>query len=300
LPLEQLSVIALAYAPFCGVTVTVCVEEPPEATVASAGDTASAKSVTTICRSVSGPKPVPLLLALTVTEFVPVGHVILAPGDVPHPPVQLSVVSAHEFGSTNPSCAGVRSAPNVVFASKVIVGTRPVHVGSTVRTDWNASARPAPNTLSGVLPVSLTAWLSSRSRMVVRAAAAAVVEAARFIRHGAPCSRSAAMPPMCGDAADVPKNVDGNAPAPVIDTPSIAVMSGFWRPSSVGPRLLRTSAVRFGVSGHDWLGTAAGEFPAAFADAEQIAPTERTLAGEPPASLCAPTLRVAVLKLWRS
>src|SRR5205823_1903008 len=114
-------------------------------------------------------------------------------------------------------------------------------------------------------------------------------------RHGAPCSSSAAMPPMCGAAADVPKNVDGNEPAPVTDTPSIAAMSGFTRPSSVGPRLLKNSAVRFDVSRHDSSGTAAGNVPAAAADAEQIAPTETTLTGDPPASPCAETLRVAVL-----
>src|SRR5205823_888108 len=59
-------------------------------------------------------------------------------------------------------------------------------------------------------------------------------------------------------------------------------------------------AVRFDVSRHDSSGTAAGNVPAAAADAEQIAPTETTLTGDPPASPCAETLRVAVLKLWRS
>src|SRR5207237_29633 len=153
---------------------------------------------------------------------------------------------------------------------------------------------------SGVLVVRRTALLSSRLRSVVRAGAAAIVDEERFSRHGAPCRTSAAMPPMCGAAADVPKNVVPNEPAPVIDTPSIAAMSGFGRPSSVGPRLLKNSAVRFVVSRQDSSGTRLAKKLAAFADAEQIAPTETTLTGEPPASLCAETLRVAVLKLCRS
>ena len=133
--------------------------------------------------------------------------------------------------------------------------------------------------------------------MLPRAVAAAIVDVLRFSRHGAPCSISAAIPAACGAAADVPKNVVPNDPAPVIETPSIAAMSGFCRPSSVGPRLLKNSAVRFEVSRHDSSGTRFEKKFAAFADAEQIAPTEMT---PPPASLWAETLRVAVLKLCRS
>jgi hypothetical protein len=33
----------------------------------------------------------------------------------------------------------------------------------------------------------------------------------------------------CGAAAEVPKNGLGNPPAPVMETPSAAVISGFWR-----------------------------------------------------------------------
>ena len=72
-------------------------------------------------------------------------------------------------------------------------------------------------------------------------------------------------------------------------------MSGFSRPSSVGPRLLKNSAVRLEVSRHDSSGAAGGKPPAADADAEQIAPTAITLTGEPPASPCAEMLREAVL-----
>ena len=42
---------------------------------------------------------------------------------------------------------------------------------------------------------------------------------------------SAAIAAACGAAAEVPKNVDGNVPAPVTLTPSAAVMSGFCRSS---------------------------------------------------------------------
>ena len=71
-------------------------------------------------------------------------------------------------------------------------------------------------------------------------------------------------------------------------------MSGFTRPSSVGPRLLKNSAVTFEVSRQDSSG-AAEELPAAAADAEQMAPTAMTATGEPPAPPWAETLRVAVL-----
>src|SRR6202040_1796942 len=102
----------------------------------------------------------------------------------------------------------------------------PFHVGRVPFNIANASARPAPNTLSGIDVLKGTAWPRIRSRIVLRAPVAAMAELARFSRHGAPCSKSAAMPPMWGAAADVPKNGALNDPAPVIDTPSIAAMSG--------------------------------------------------------------------------
>ena len=82
-------------------------------------------------------------------------------------------------------------------------------------------------------------------------------------------------------------------PAPVTDTPSIALTSGLTRPSSVGPRLLKNSIVEFDVSVHDTLEPE--KRPDAAADAEHIAPTATTLTGVPAASLCAATLRVGVL-----
>src|SRR5262249_36224518 len=55
LPLAQLSVISVLYAPFCGVIVTTCVLVAPAGSVAIGGATSSAKSLTTICRSAVGP-----------------------------------------------------------------------------------------------------------------------------------------------------------------------------------------------------------------------------------------------------
>src|SRR5437660_4546533 len=109
------------------------------------------------------------------------------------------------------------------------------------------------------------------------------------------------MPATCGAAADVPKKGFTNRPAAVTLTPSIADTSGFTRPSSVGPMLLKNSTVEFVRSLHDSSGaTLPANAADADADAEQIAPTEMTLTGEPPESLWADTLRDAVLKLWRS
>ena len=104
------------------------------------------------------------------------------------------------------------------------------------------------------------------------------------------------MPATCGAAADVPKNGLGNRPAPVIATPSIAETSGFMRPSSVGPRLLKNWIVEWLMSWHDSLGASLpAKTAAAEGEAEQIAPTEIAETGEPPESLCASTLRVGVL-----
>ncbi len=59
------------------------------------------------------------------------------------------------------------------------------------------------------------------------------------------------MAARCGAAADVPKNSFGKLPAPLTDTPSMPETSGFVRPSSVGPRLLKNSIVECLVSLHD-------------------------------------------------
>src|SRR4029079_8879941 len=95
--------------------------------------------------------------------------------------------------------------------------------------------------------------MSDRSRARAASAAAVVPALVRFKRHGALCSINAATPPRCATAAEVPKNTFPNEPAPVTATPSTAVTSGFTRPSSVGPRLLKNSMVEFDVSLHDSL-----------------------------------------------
>jgi hypothetical protein len=185
-------------------------------------------------------------------------------------------------------------APNGVLASKVNVGD-PCQVGSVAWTADKASARPTPNVLSGAGLLNATACPVIRFRSVVRATVGSIVDVVRFSKHGALCSNSAAIPPMCGAAADVPKNAVGKPPAPNTVTPSMAAMSGLVRPSSVGPRLLKNSAVEFDVSRHDSSGALGEKLPAAIPDAEQIAPTDTTLTGEPPASPCAEMLRLAVL-----
>jgi len=104
------------------------------------------------------------------------------------------------------------------------------------------------------------------------------------------------MPATCGAAADVPKKGFTKLPAAVTLTPSMPVMSGFVRPSIVGPWLLKNSTVEFDRSLHDSSGAALpAKTPCAAAEAEQIAAAEITLTGVPPASLCADMLRVAVL-----
>src|SRR5262245_50557783 len=138
-----------------------------------------------------------------------------------------------------------------------------------------------------------------RSRSAVRALTGSSAPAPVASRHGAACSASAAMPATCGTAADVPKNVFGNDPAPLIDTPSMAETSGFWRPSIVGPRLLKNSIVECVMSLHESLPVAPNA-AAAVADAEQIAPTETADTGDPPVSPCAMTLYAGVLKFNRS
>src|SRR5437868_5641954 len=69
------------------------------------------KLVTVTCRSDGDENAMPLLLALTDIVLSPNGHVIVDPGDVPQPPIQVTRVSPQPFGSTKPSAAGVRLAP---------------------------------------------------------------------------------------------------------------------------------------------------------------------------------------------
>src|SRR5207249_1776432 len=88
-------------------------------------------------------------------------------------------------------------------------------------------------------------------------------------------SNRAAIPAMCGVAAEVPKKGFSKLPAPVTETPSMPAISGLLRPSSVGPWLLKYSMVELVVSRHDGLGkSGVAEACCAAAVPEQIAPTE--------------------------
>ena len=119
----------------------------------------------------------------------------------------------------------------------------PENAGSVFWTDAKTLASPTPNVLSG--PASEIAVAPARImlRTFVRALTGSAAPAAPLMRHDAPCSTSAASPATCGAAADVPKNGFSKLPAAVTPTPSIAEISGFSRPSSVGPRLLKNSIV---------------------------------------------------------
>ena len=78
-----------------------------------------------------------------------------------------------------------------------------------------ASMRPAPKVLSAPgLPKSTALFIKA-----LRISSAVVN----------PPLRRAATPATCGAEADVPKKGVGKPPAPVTDTPSIAVTSGFSR-----------------------------------------------------------------------
>ena len=63
-----------------------------------------------------------------------------------------------------------------------------------------------------------------------------------FVSNGFELFRRAAMAPACGAAAEVPKNEIPKPPAPVTETPSAAVMSGFWR--EMPPRWMKHSGVK--------------------------------------------------------
>ena len=113
------------------------------------------------------------MLADTKRLLVPRGHVIVGPGPVPQPPLHASVVTAHRFGSENPSCAAESVAPDGEFASTVTV-FGPVKIGSVRCTAASASTRPAPETLSATPALfNDTALLTTRSRNVVLAASTA-------------------------------------------------------------------------------------------------------------------------------
>src|SRR6516225_5215915 len=144
--------------------------------------------------------------------------------------------------------------------------------------------------LLGTAPPSGTALFRMRLWRAIRAVTLSLAPAAPLRRQGAACSKSAAIPPTCGTAAEVPKNGLSKSPAPVTETPSMAVTSGLVRPSAVGPLLLKNSVLVWsGSFAQDGLTAMAWLLP------EQIAPTVTTLTGVPPASDWAMMLLVTVL-----
>src|SRR5258706_11983618 len=84
---------------------------------------------TVMRRSTGAEKLTPLLLAATLIVLDPRGQVSVAPGLVPQPPVQASLVWPHCAASAKPSCAAVSVAPDAPVASTVI-DVAPVKVGS--------------------------------------------------------------------------------------------------------------------------------------------------------------------------
>src|SRR5437870_9097149 len=180
------------------------------------------------------------------------------------------------------------------------VGTLPLTVslviplapGMVLSAAARALIRPEPKTSFGAGLPRGAALFKIRPRSVVRAVAPSRAPGAPLSRQGADCKSKAATPAACGVAAELPKNGFSKLPAPVTETPSIPLTSGFRRPSTVGPLLLKKSMVEW-VSSRQ-LGSL-GNTAAAVVLAEQIAPTEVTLTGEPPASDSAGTLLEGVL-----
>src|SRR5579859_3382106 len=220
---------------------------------------------------------------------------MLEAGPAPQPPVQLNVAIGHVLGTGKPICGAVTLAPfGVLPPTTKEVG--PLKTGMVASAAASASARPKPKMLLGVDPPNGTVLFNIKLCKSVRAVTLSTAPAAPFRRQALDCNRSAAMPATWGVAAELPKNGFSKLPAPVMETPSIAEISGLVRPSSVGPWLLKNSMVELVVSRHDSSGEMLVENTVcALSDAEQIAPTETTPTGEPPASPSAATLRVAVL-----
>ena len=94
----------------------------------------------------------------------------------------------------------------------------------------------------------------------VRAVAAGTAEAARLSRHGALCSSSAAMPPTCGAAADVPKNGAGKRPGAgdrhAVDRRDVRLQPAVERRPAAAEELRPSDCE---VSRHDSSGAAGGK-----------------------------------------
>ena len=137
-----------------------------------------------------GEKATPLLLADTLTFVVPSGQVSVVPGEVPQPPVHLSIVSGHWLGSEKPSCDSDTLAPLDDVPGTVTVPL-PVRTGSAAWIEESAFARPDPKVFGSPRP---SAFCTSSLRSVVRAVTGSAAPVAPATRHGADCSASAAMP----------------------------------------------------------------------------------------------------------
>src|SRR5690242_19621977 len=166
----------------------------------------------------------------------------------------------------------------------------PFALGSVFSAAARALMRPEPKILLGAGLPRGAALFKIRSRSVVLAVTWSRAPMAPLSRQGAASRSSAATPAACGVAAELPKNGFSKLPAPVTETPSIPLTSGLVRPSTVGPLLLKNSMVECVVSLQP-----EGFTKAALKLAEQSAPTEVTLTGEPPASDSAGTLLLGVL-----
>ena len=170
-----------------------------------------------------------LKVAVTVAPSLTV-HVPVPPHAPPlHPPKVDPFAAAAVSVTLVPKANDAEQVvPQLMPAGVEVTVPEPVPAFFTVSPNGNASdaarasIRPAPKVVScpGV-PRSTALFIKALAISV-----ALVAEARLFKR--------AATPATCGDAADVPKKVVGNPPAPVTDTPSIAVTSGFARVARAG------------------------------------------------------------------
>jgi hypothetical protein len=221
----------------------------------------TAKSETVICAVLVGSEDfAPPLLAVSVSVSVPMGHITegSAPVAFPQLPLQVSVIG--QLSGSDPLPLNVTAAPFALVAFTVCAAPA-FAAGMAAVTADKALSRPYPSMLFGTaseIPDSGTAVPVRKFRRFVRAAAG-VFTVELESKQGAACRTSAVMAAACGAAAEVPKKVHGvvpvgqgdvpvegstpKPPAPVTETPSVAVMSGFMRAAacgvaSVGPWLL--------------------------------------------------------------
>jgi hypothetical protein len=212
----------------------------PAEIVFEAGEVPTVKLVTTIWMFCEDEKvgwlvSARLLLAATATLLVPNGQFILVLPAVlvPHPPVKLRSASTQVMGSEKPKSGAARLTPVGVLPPTTRVEDPP-KTGTVARVEISAFARPEPNSVAGK-----SGSAPSKSRSFSSDLAVTLSndwDPGTFVsKHTLLSSNRAAIPAMCGVAAEVPKNVLPKPPEPVIETPSIPEISGLLRPSRVGP-----------------------------------------------------------------